>query len=86
MARLMAYKLVAKTGATTMKPDKEPTNNQKRSWAIQVMNAPMTAKISPCSMLSQGARTKSLNPNPSHCMGWFLPSGKMGGKKCSGFV
>jgi hypothetical protein len=62
MARLMAYKLVAKTGATTKKPDTALASNQNRSWASQVIKPPPMAIAKPWAKLSQGEWPMSFSP------------------------
>ena len=86
MARLMAYKLVAKTGAMTKKPESEPANNQNRSCANQVIRPPHDANNRPCSVLNQGDLAKSLNPRANQCKGWSKAMGKTGGKKTGAAV
>jgi hypothetical protein len=65
MARLMAYKLVAKTGATTRKPDTALASSQNRSCASQVIKAPPMAMSRPWAKLSQGEWQMSFSPKKS---------------------
>src|SRR5574343_189001 len=84
MARLMAYRLVASTGAVTMKADTRPTSTQNWSKASQVKNQPAAVMTKPWARLSQGLRVMSRKPSTSQRRGWSGSTGRMGGRSGRG--
>ena len=68
-ARLMAYRPVATSGATSRNPEKAPASSQNRWWANTKAATATSAATSPCSRPGQGARSMSRHAKPSHCSG-----------------
>jgi hypothetical protein len=74
MARLNAYKLVAKTGAITKKPDSAPANNQKWLLATTTMAIPIALMAMPCMMLAQPALAMSRHAMTNQIKGCIMPT------------
>jgi hypothetical protein len=68
-ARLSAYKLVARIGATTKKPEIAPASNQNRLWAMANMAAPPKVNTRPWAKLIHPQCAMSRHAHTSQCMG-----------------
>jgi len=68
-AWLTAYRPVATSGATSMKPLKLPASSQKWSRAATSSSAPKSAAAAPCSRPGSGQRNRSAQPRASQTQG-----------------
>ena len=77
IARLIAYRPVARMGATSRKPLKAPDSSQNLSCASQTSSAPNALSARPCSRPGTGQRIKSRQPRANQASGRSKGMGRM---------